>query len=501
MGSNFKVKKLAFLLLTGVLFSATFFTTGCRKDNGNGNISFSTDTLTFDTVFATFGSTTRYFKVFNDSRQPLKIDDIRLMHLVGQQFRMMVDGVAGDQFSSIEIPAKDSIYVFVEVTVNPNDQTNPYVIIDDVMFTVGDKTETVHLQAWGQNAHFHYGLEIDSNSTVIWNNDLPHVIVSKGDVPGVYIRCGSSLKINPGCKVFFEGNSAIFVEGTLTAEANTWTDSIVFQGARLEQYYDDKPGQWFGVVFLRNNDCIPQGSFDHCIINESSYGIYAGSGLSSDINTYLGPTKRPVVNIKNSIIKNGLYNTVFGFNAKVTAENSLFYVAGEHLVKLGLGGEYNFAHCTMYNSGSKYVNHQKETLLLSNGLDDGNGNIYIEPLVTSFKNCIVYGNLKNEVAFANANGTGTAQMANTFEYCLLKTPADTLGLFTSSNLQNLFNQEPLFRDATAGNFTPYDSVGYFSPAIDNAISIGLAKDLFDNPRPVSKSSNANKFDIGAVEVQ
>lgn len=495
------MKKLGFLLLAGFLLSATFFTTGCRKDNGNGNIAFSTDTLTFDTVFATFGSTTRYFKVFNDSRQTLKIDDIRLMHLVGQQFRIMVDGIAGNQFSNIEIPARDSIYVFVEVTVNPNDQTNPYVIIDDVMFTVGDKTEAVHLQAWGQNAHFHYGLEIDSNSTVVWNNDLPHVIVSKGDVPGVYIRCGSSLKINPGCKVFFEGNSAIFVEGTLTAEAGTWSDSIVFQGARLEQYYDDKPGQWFGIVFLRNDDCVPQGSFDHCIINESSYGIYAGSGLSSNINSYLGPAKRPVVNIKNSIIKNGLYNTVFGFNAKVTAENSLFYVAGEHLVKLGLGGEYNFRHCTMYNSGSKYVNHQKETLLLSNGLDDGSGNIYIEPLLTSFKNCIVYGNLKNEVAFANANGTGTAQMANSFEYCLLKTPADTLALFSTGNLQNIFNQEPLFRDATAGNFAPYDSLGYFSPAIDNAISISLSKDLFDNPRPVSKSTNTNKFDIGAVEVQ
>jgi hypothetical protein len=24
----------------------------------------------------------------------------------------------------------------------------------------------------------------------------------------------------------------------------------VFQGARLENYYDDKPGQWFGIVFL-----------------------------------------------------------------------------------------------------------------------------------------------------------------------------------------------------------------------------------------------------------
>lgn len=482
-----------------MLFSATFFTTGCRKDNSNGNIAFSTDTLTFDTVFATFGSTTRYFKVFNDSRQPLKIEDIRLMHLVGTQFRMMVDGIAGDQFTGIEIPAKDSIYVFVEVTVNPNDQTNPYVIIDDVMFTVGNKTETVHLQAWGQNAHFHYGEEYYGNE--IWTNDLPHVVVSRDDVPGVYVRCGGTLDIKPGCKVFFQGNSAIFVEGTLNAVANMWSDSIVFQGARLEQYFDDKPGQWFGLVFLRNDTCVPHGNFDHCIINESSYGVYAGAGLSNDINTYLDETKRPVVSIKNSIIKNGLYNAVFGFSASVTAENSLFYVAGEHLIKLGLGGDYNFRHCTMFNNGSKYVAHQKEALLLSNALDDGT-TVYTEPLYTRFDNCIVYGNLENEVAFANATANGvSSDFDNGFKYCLLKTPGDTLDIFSNVKIQNIFNEEPRFRDATAGNFMPYDSSGYFSPAIDNAVGIVLNEDLFDNLRPIDKSPNPNKYDIGAIEAQ
>ncbi len=492
------MKKFLSVAFVAVVFTAFFFSGGCRKEQfGNGPITFSTDTLTFDTVFATFGSTTRYFKVYNENSKAVKINDLRLMHLVGTQFRINVDGVSGDQFSEVEIPAKDSIYVFVEVTVNPNDQTTPYVIIDDVVFTMGSKTETVHLQAFGQNAHFHYGEEITASTT--WTSDLPHVVITKDTVPGVYVRCGATLTINPGCKIFFAGNSALFVEGTLKAEANNWNDSIVFQGARLESYYDEKPGQWFGIVFLRNNNCVPKGFFDHCVINESSYGIYAGAGLSSDISDYLGPTKRPEVSIKNSVIKNGLYNTVYGFNAKIIAENSLFYVAGEHLVKLGLGGEYSFYHCTLFNNGSRYVAHEKEALLLSNLLADGNSNVYEEPLKTTFTNCIIYGSLQNEISFSRAQqNTNLPNFDNQFSYCLIKTKSDTLDIFSTLNDQNLFNEDPRFKELEKDNYTPSDSAGYFSPAIDYAPG-GLGEDMYDRPRPVSKTTNANKFDIGAIE--
>src|SRR5690606_28614080 len=151
-------KGFLFFTVAALVVFTLLFQSSCRKEQfGNGNISFTIDTLTFDTVFTSLGSTTKYFKVFNTDNKAVKVSDIRLMRLVGNQFRINVDGVNGDQFSDIEIPAKDSIYVFVEVTVNPNDQSTPFVIVDDVVFTINDKVSTVHLQAFGQNAHFHYG--------------------------------------------------------------------------------------------------------------------------------------------------------------------------------------------------------------------------------------------------------------------------------------------------------------------------------------------------------
>jgi hypothetical protein len=474
----------------------------CRKEQfGNGQISFSTDTLTFDTVFTSLGSTTRYFKVFNTDKKAVKISDIRLMHLVGTQFRMDVDGVSGDHFTDVEIPAKDSIYVFVEVTVNPTSAATPFVIVDDVQFTMNGNTSTVHLQAFGQNAHFHYGDSIVSGETKTWTNDLPHVVISHGDVPGVLVNCGGTLSIQPGCKVFFAGNSAIFVEGTLNAQASNWNDSIVFQGARLEQFYLDKPGQWFGIVFLRNSTCTSQGNFDHCVVNESSYGIYAGAGLTTNMASYTDVSQRPDVVIKNTIVKNSANNAVYGFNAHITAENCIFHTCGENLVKFGLGGQYDFSQCTMYNTGSRFVEHKNEVLLLSNFVAV-NDVPYEVNLTTSFTNCVIYGGLQNEISFNNINNDPLQNFNATFSYCDVKAKQDTFEMFTNVHNSILFNQDPLFREPDEDNFTPWDSTGYYSPLIDAAQG-GLSKDFYDKPRPITKVQPARPtlFDIGAVELQ
>ena len=505
--------KKGFILFAciSILSGFLLLNNGCRKDQfGNGGISFSTDTLTFDTVFTSLGSTTKYFKVFNTSKKAVNISNIRLMHLVGTQFRINVSGRSGDSFTDMEIPAKDSIYVFVEVTVNPNSAATPFVIIDDVSFIVNGNASTVHLQAFGQNAHFHYGEEITAGQTKTWSNDLPHVIISHDSVPGVLVDCGATLNINPGCKIFFAGNSAIFVQGTLNAplpgQSISWSDSIVFQGARLEQYYQDKPGQWFGIVFLRDTNnttsCAAHGNFSHCVVNESSYGIYAGAGLTNDLSKFTGTAGRPVIQINNTIVKNSQYNAVYGFNAKITATNSIFNTAGEYLIKLGLGGNYTFTHCTMFNNGSPYISHDKESLLLSNFVSDGT-NIYPEPLKTTFTNCLLYGNLQNEISFNNAEDTLLTNFDNAFSYCDVKSNMDTFNMFTNIHDNVLINQEPGLQNPGSGDFIPSDSTGYISPLIDYAPAPngGLSIDIYDKLRPVSKTSNLNKYDVGAIEVQ
>ena len=69
----------AFTVLLGLFFWGTL--SSCNKQVllSKSNLSFSTDTLVFDTVFTTIGSTTLSFKIYNSDQRSLKIDEIELM--------------------------------------------------------------------------------------------------------------------------------------------------------------------------------------------------------------------------------------------------------------------------------------------------------------------------------------------------------------------------------------------------------------------------------------
>ena len=76
------MKKLAAPLL--ILFFIVFHLLSCDgldenySSNPNHRLSFSVDTLSFDTVFTTIGSATKEFMIYNRNDQPLLISEIML---------------------------------------------------------------------------------------------------------------------------------------------------------------------------------------------------------------------------------------------------------------------------------------------------------------------------------------------------------------------------------------------------------------------------------------
>ena len=68
---------------------------GCKKNNlltnGIYNIQTSTDTVLFDTLFTTIGSTTKRIKVYNNNEGIIKISQISL-NGENSPFRINVDG-------------------------------------------------------------------------------------------------------------------------------------------------------------------------------------------------------------------------------------------------------------------------------------------------------------------------------------------------------------------------------------------------------------------------
>ncbi|HRN95321.1 MAG TPA: hypothetical protein PL084_11420, partial [Chitinophagales bacterium] len=359
---NYK-KLLSILLVSIFIASAILFTSGCKKDtfSTKGVLSFSTDTLSFDTVFTTLPSTTQFFKIFNKEKQPIKISSIRLAQLQSDAtFRLNVDGVSGTNFQDIEILANDSIYVFVETTVkNPLNPNNPFVINDEVQFVTNGTTQKVVLEVWGQDAYYHKGEIYRFGDNITWKNDKPHIIL-QGSFPGVGVDSGAVLNIESGSRIFTGNNAGLWVYGTLNATANSWADSIVFRGLRLESYYKDKPAQWWGIIYGRNRaNVITKLNLQRVVVNESFFGVadefifnasFQQQVLPLNLANYTTATA-PELNLKQCVIKNAQNTALFALNAKVIAENCLLHTTGSNVTALALGGNYNLTHCTILNTG------------------------------------------------------------------------------------------------------------------------------------------------------
>ena len=145
------------MFLGTLLFPACDGLEESYSTNPSLRLAFSTDTLAFDTVFTTVGSATKQFLIYNNNDEPLNMETIMLASAGSTGFRINVDGRKGDYFNNIGILAKDSMFVFVEVTVNPNGENQPLLVKDSVVFVTNGIRQSVLLEAYGQDVHLYKG--------------------------------------------------------------------------------------------------------------------------------------------------------------------------------------------------------------------------------------------------------------------------------------------------------------------------------------------------------
>lgn len=69
------------LLFIGILLTVLSINTSCKKTVlfSKGNLEFSRDTVVFDTVFTTIGSTTQQLKIYNRESNTVVINEVELM--------------------------------------------------------------------------------------------------------------------------------------------------------------------------------------------------------------------------------------------------------------------------------------------------------------------------------------------------------------------------------------------------------------------------------------
>jgi len=480
------VRKIISILF---LFTVVVFTFSCRKDgietSPSASLNFSTDTILFDTVFATLGSTTLRLKVYNPNSSTVNISSISVGNGANSQFRINVDGVSGNIHTDIEIEGKDSLFIFAEVTIDPNSGLLPFVVTDKINFITNGNQQSVALVAWGQNAHYYVTNQTANGIPVVyldrgtspgpldstWINDKPYVIY------GGYLTLDGDdkLTIDPGVQVHLHNNSGIWVYEDGNIQVNgTQTDPVTFQGTRLEFSWQDVPGQW-DRIWINENTSGTDNVFNYAIIKNAFIGIQAETNPFNPT----APTSPNTLRLNNCEIHNSSAVGILASNYKISDTNSVITNSGQYNLLLRNNGDYRFYHTTIANYWSGGI-RKTPSIFLQNY--DASG-----VTVANFYNCIIHGD--EDIEF-DTDGGSVGPINFLFDYCILKTTNSTAGASYNNVIVNPGGI--LFLDKALHNYHLDPS----SPAINagnNALGVGSDHD--GNPR-VDGSP-----DLGAYEIQ
>lgn len=467
---------MRFLLTFSCLLLIVF--SSCRKDFdtvvNKGNLTFSRDTVLLNRVFSEISSSTRQFKVYNSSNDDITIPRITLGKGESSFYRLNVDGIPGKDFENINILARDSIFIFVEATIDFSKVSDAdFFYRDEVVFYSENDEQRVHLEALvldvnlirpdrtqNPDGGFDYETIVlgkDSNGETIrikgtmltgnttFTNDKPYLIYGYVGVPE-----NGTLTLEEGTTLYFHNNSGIIVNKNARLIGNGTLDApVLLEDDRLEPEFEDAPGQW-GTVWIRAGS---QG-------NRLHYTTIKNSGLGILVDSmYNG---QPTLTLKNTRIYNSAGFGLLGRYAHIIGENVVIGNSGQSSFAGTQGGKYVFTHSTFANYFSGGF-RQFPAVLLNNFLrvtDGSNNEITVAyPLSSAnFTNSIIDGNQSVELllekvdeADFNYNFSHTAIKFDTDNNSLLNNP-----LYDFDNADHykniILNPNLDFRDDTVNDF-------------------------------------------------
>lgn len=418
--------------------------TSCRKDfdfeRSSGNLQFSKDTVYLDTVFTNVGSSTYTLKVYNRSNKDISIPTIQLGKGTNSKYRMMIDGMQGNVgaegkiFSNVELLAKDSLFIFIETTIDYSEFANPeaeYLYTDQIQFDSGSNLQKVELVTLVKDAVFLFpardsegvyetlpigdepvpGFFLDSDE-LHWTNAKPYVIYGYAAVPS-----NTTLEVDPGTRVHFHSGSALiaFNQSSIKirgqkSETEALENEVIFEGDRLEQAFSDSPGQWSAIW-------LTQGSTGHEFTNLTIKNATVGILVSGNSGNPTADLK-----LKNVQIYNSANAGILAQTGHIEGENVVINLAGSASLYCNYGGIYNFTHSTFNNNWS---GTNKFAVRIDNYIEGAIPET--QPLTANFTNSIIFGSNTSALLI------NKAESANLFDYSFIKCQ---IKLSTSENVMN-----------------------------------------------------------------
>lgn len=396
--------------ITFIICAVLISMSSCRKDFSTipnfGSLDFSKDTVFLDTIFTNIGSATYNLKVYNRGNKAITIPKIALENGTSSNYRLNVDGIPGKEFNDIDVLGKDSIFIFIETTIDVNNTTNS-LYTDRILFDTGTNQQDVDLVTLVQDANFIFpdrnpiSMKIDSltfdgqpttikgrfltDTELTITNSKPTVIYGYAAVPA-----NKTLTIEAGSKIYFHNNSGIIVDNKATLKVNgTLAEKVTFEGDRLENRFSQTPGQW-GTIWMRAGS--KDNEVHHAQIKNGIIGILIDS---------IGSTSTPTLKLQNTEIYNHSNFGILARETNIEGYNVVIGSAGQASLAATIGGTYNFTHSTFANFWNNGI-RQLPAVLVNNFFtyNDANGQEITETRdlkSANFTNCIFDGN--NNIEF------------------------------------------------------------------------------------------------------
>jgi len=504
------MKHLHFILalLSIILWSS------CRKDFdtviNKGNLEFSKDTIFFDTLFTRVKSSTQQFKIYNRSNEDITIPKVSLERGINSKYQLNIDGLplvdsdvttaSGKEFSNIDILAKDSIFVFVEVLVDvDNDDLDDNSNYDDaIIFTSQNEIQKVNLISHINDAYYIFqsdndilksfkttnrddsgefisisGFDLEADELKM-TNEKAYVIYGNAVVPSgetLIVDAGSRIHFHEDSSLFVEAGANIIINGSQSPADEPLLNEVVIESDRIAEDFDNLPGQW-GFIWIQKGST--GNSITNTTIKNSSLSIL----IDGD-----GNESTPSLELKNVQIYNSQATGIQANATHIIAENLVINQSGEASLNIEQGGTYNFNHCTLVNYYS-FGFRSLTAVNLNNSLST-DSDVLNTDLNAIFTNTIISGNNSTELTLRKNNDAAfNFKFENSLIFAResLNTGTDSEYNFENTDLYNncVFNIDPSFKNTDLNKLEIDEESGANSIAIITTAIIdikGIERDL------------------------
>ena len=419
-----------------IFFGVIFLFYACEKEKINTSsdaiLHFSSDTITFDTLFTSIGSPTKNLRVTNHTNANIIISSIRLSGGDQSAFHLNINGEVANEVYNVLIPAQDSIFIFIEVTLRKTGKSSPLISEDSIIFRISNIEQKVRLMAWGQDFVL---VKSDILKNTVWNSERPYLVYNDA-----LVDSNQTLTIEAGTTIYFHKNAGLKVKGTLKV-LGTIEEPVEFKGDRLESAYNEIPDQWNGIILYSGSH---NNRINYAKIKNANIGLQVGtiehSGFAS-------------VELSNTRIENMSWSGIWAMKSKILAYNCIISNVRYYNTALLLGGDYQFYHTTFANYYNNFASgiRTTETLIVSNYLVDLKSGVrYVGDLkAATFGNCIITGNRANELMISMDKKGETNYF---FDRSLIQI-SDTFNTTEANRFSEIIrNVNPRFKSPYKGNF-------------------------------------------------